>query len=45
MKVFGKVCFFISVIAAGLGIIAVIKKPDSVYKNEPSERNPMEGKK
>ena len=45
MTVFGKVCFFISLIAAGLGIIAVIKKPDSVYKNEPSERNPMEEKK
>lgn len=44
MRIFGKVCFFISVIAAGLGIIAIIKKPASIYKNTPSERNPMEGK-
>lgn len=28
-----------------LGTIAVIKKPSSVYKNTPSEKNPMEGKK
>ena len=27
-----------------LGIIALAKKPDSIYKNQPEERNPMEGK-
>ena len=27
-----------------LGFIALIKKPESVYKNKPQERNPMEGK-
>lgn len=27
-----------------LGIIALVKKPSSVYKNQPEERNPMEGK-
>lgn len=28
-----------------LGLIALIKKPSSVYKNQPDQRNPMEGKK
>lgn len=28
-----------------LGIIALIKKPGSVYKNQPEQQNPMEGKK
>ena len=28
-----------------LGIAALIKKPSSVYKNQPDQRNPMEGKK
>ena len=28
-----------------LTIIAIVKKPGSVYKNKPEERNPMEGKK
>ena len=27
-----------------LGLIALIKKPSSIYKNKPQERNPMEGK-
>lgn len=27
-----------------LGIIAMIKKPGSVYKNQPDQQNPMEGK-
>ena len=30
---------------AGLSILAVIKKPDSVYANESEQQNPMEGKK
>ena len=28
-----------------LGIIALIRKPGSVYKNQPEQQNPMEGKK
>jgi len=28
-----------------LGIIAMIKKPGSIYKNQPKQKNPMEGKK
>ena len=27
-----------------LGIIALLKKPSSIYKNQPKEQNPMEGK-
>ena len=27
-----------------LGLIALIKKPGSIYKNKPEQRNPMEGK-
>lgn len=27
-----------------LGFVALIKKPGSIYKNKPQERNPMEGK-
>ena len=27
-----------------LAILAIIKRPDSVYKNKPEEQNPMEGK-
>lgn len=30
---------------AVLTVIALIKKPGSVYKNDPSQKNPMEGKK
>ena len=28
-----------------LGILAIIKKPSSIYNNEPEQKNPMEGKK
>ena len=28
-----------------MAIIAIIKKPDSIYKNKPDEQNTMEGKK
>ena len=27
-----------------LGVIALIKKPDSIYANDPEQKNPMEGK-
>lgn len=32
-------------IFVALGIVAMIKKPASIYKNAPEQRNPMEGKK
>ncbi len=35
----------IAAIAVVLAILAIIKKSDSIYKNKPEERNPMEGKK
>lgn len=28
-----------------LGVVALIRKPDSVFKNNPEQKNPMEGKK
>ena len=28
-----------------LGLVALIKKPGSIYKNQPEQQNPMEGKK
>lgn len=34
----------IAVLFILLGIIALIKKPGSVYKNQPEQQNPMEGK-
>lgn len=42
------ICIVAMVIVIGLfvvtGFVAVIKKPSSVYKNKPEEKNPMEGK-
>lgn len=35
----------ITAIAVVLTILAIIKKPGSVYKNKPEEKNPMQGKK
>lgn len=35
----------IAAIAVILTVLAIIKKPGSVYKNKPEEKNPMEGKK
>lgn len=45
MRLFKKGLIVISTIGVGIGLIAVLKKPDSVYKNRPNEKNPMEGKK
>ena len=28
-----------------LGIIAIIKKPNSIFANQPDQKNPMEGEK
>ena len=42
------VLIILGVLIAGLlllGIIAIIKKPGSVYKHQPEQQNPMEGKK
>ena len=38
--------FFIvlAAIAAVMGVLAIVKKPGSVYKNQPEEWNPMQGK-
>lgn len=45
MQTLGKVLTVIGFIAAGMGIVGLIKKSSSVYKNDLSQRNPMEGKK
>lgn len=45
MKNVEKIVMAFSVITASLGIMAVIKKTDSVYKKQIDELNPMEGKK
>lgn len=45
MQTLGKVLTVIGGIAAVMGIVAAIKKSSSVYKNDPTKRNPMEGKK
>ena len=44
MRVLKKLIAVIGVIAAALAVIGIIKKPSSVYKNKPEEKNPMEGK-
>ncbi|WP_303839858.1 sugar transferase [Selenomonas ruminantium] len=35
----------LAVIVAALSILAIVKKPESVYKNNPNEWNPMQGQK
>ena len=44
MKVFLIILVVICVIALIMAMIAIIKKPSTIYKNKPEERNPMEGK-
>lgn len=44
MKLIGKALTCAGLLAAAMGIVAAIKKPGSVYKNEPGEWNPMQGK-
>lgn len=34
----------LAVTAVIMALLAIIKKPDSIYKNKPEEQNPMEGK-
>jgi O-antigen biosynthesis protein WbqP len=45
MHVLGKILTAMTIVAAGMATVAVIKKPESVYKDKPEEKNPMEGKK
>jgi len=44
MKVFLIILAIIVLIFLIMAFIAIIKKPSSVYKNRPEEKNPMEGK-
>ena len=39
-----EILFVILGIAAGMAVLAAYKKPQSVYKDSPSEQNPFEGK-
>ena len=45
MHILKKGLAVIGAAAAILTLIGIVKKPSSVYKNKPSEKNPMEGKK
>jgi len=45
MHALGKVITALGAVAAGMAVVAAIKKPGSVYQDKPEERNPMEGKK
>ena len=44
MYTLGKVITAISIVAAGMAVVGYAKKPGSVYRDKPEERNPMEGK-
>ena len=44
MQALGKVLTALGAVAAGMAVVGLIKKPGSVYKDKPEERNPMEGK-
>ena len=44
MEIMGKILTALGVVFAGVSIVGLIKKPASIYKNDESERNPMEGK-
>lgn len=45
MNTLGKVITVLGAVAAGMAVVGAIKKPGSVYRDKPAERNPMEGKK
>lgn len=45
LLIIGDGVFVVGLIFIGLSIIAKIKKGNSVYRNEPEQRNPLEGKK
>ena len=44
MKVLLIILIVIAAIGLIMALIAIIKKPSSVYKNKPEEKNPMQGK-
>ena len=37
--------YIVLIVIVVMAILAVIKKPGSIYKNQPEEQNPMQGKK
>ena len=45
MHALGKVITVLGTVAAGMAVVGIIKKPGSVYRDKPEEKNPMEGKK
>ena len=45
MKAIKKMLIGTGVLAAGMAVLAKIKKPGSVYADQPEEKNPMEGMK
>lgn len=45
MNTLGKAITVLGAVAAGMTVVGIIKKPGSVYRDKPAERNPMEGKK
>ncbi len=45
MQILGWALVVLVVIAVAMAIAAAIKKPASVFKNQPEEQNPMQGKK
>lgn len=44
MKMMKKLLLATGIFAAGMGVAAKLIKPDSIYANEPEQKNPMEGK-
>ena len=45
LQVWKNVLQVFGIAAAALGVVAVIDKPKSIFKNKPEEKNPFEGKK
>lgn len=44
MNTIGKIAAVLGAVAAVMTVVGIIKKPGSIYKNKPEEKNPMEGK-
>lgn len=44
MTILWSILVILAVVAVVMVFLAIIKKPDSIYKNKPDEQNPMEGK-
>jgi len=45
MNTLGNIAAVLGAVAAGMTVVGVIKKPGSIYRDKPEEKNPMEGKK